>query len=440
MSDIRARRVEAKSRADDDDHQSAIEIWAELWAVEVKDLWDARGLAHSLRKLGRTNEAMIVCEEALAIDPRFQPVLGVLSWCLWELHIKAEDREQGKHIPDNVVDRILAVRGAAGDPYDRYWAFTKCLLDIAKHDIKSKSSTRRDRAIRVLRHLDPARLSGETERFNGRDLPGFRQRWYSLLSKALEDSEDWSAVIDVVEAALSDSAVSWVNEGDAWLDYRRAKALAGSGRFAEAIADLAPLRAKLDQWYVHDLLAQCMASEGDVDSALPVALRACSLALAVDGDIEFKVNVFKNLGVLLIRSGRQEQAGPMLVLAAAIRRDQAWPNDNELPELLRAARVAPDELTPLNAARAQAESAFAKLEDEFDPALRGEVRKVLTGGKSGFILDADGISRFFSARDCRFDSSRLREGLAVDFKRSTSFDRKKRRNSPSAIDIRLADE
>lgn len=439
MSNIDSRRDEAKSHAKQNDHEGARRIWADLWARDDRDLWDARGLAQALRKLGRIEESIQVCDQALAVDGTFQPVLGILSWNLRDLHIKPAIDAAEREIRDDVVERILALRESTPDPYDPFAGFTACLLDIAKADLKSESPSRVDRAVDLLRRLDPSKLDPASGSVDGRSLPGYRQRWYSSMTKALELGESWQGVIDQVDQALRDSDVVWISNGDSWLVYRRAKARAELNRFSESVDDLRSVVARLDEWYVHDLLAHCTWQSGDPAGALPIAVRAARAAVSSRRDVEFKVNLFKRVGMLLLELGRADQSRPMLMLTAAIRAEQEWPADNELPSLLRSAGVELDDRTPLDPARHEVERVLTTLEAEIDPPLMGEVTKLLPQGKSGFILDEQGSSRYFSAKDCLFHESELREGLPVRFRPSTSFDRKKGQDSPSATDIRRDD-
>jgi hypothetical protein len=92
----------------------------------------------------------------------------------------------------------------------------------------------------------------------------------------------------------------------------------------------------------------------------------------------------------------------------------------------------------MQSSQREIKKALSALVNELDPPLHGKVTAILPSGKSGFIKDENDIDRFFGGRDITFPIERLQVGLLVTFQATTSFDKKKNRDTPAAMDVRIA--
>ena len=64
----RAARERANELRKAGQFEEAAPLYRQLWDGGSKDPWDGWGLAHYLRKLHRSPEALAVCEAVLAVD------------------------------------------------------------------------------------------------------------------------------------------------------------------------------------------------------------------------------------------------------------------------------------------------------------------------------------------------------------------------------------
>ena len=417
----------AKAAAKAGDMAKAEVLYRELWSSENKNVWDARGLINALRKQDRFEDAITVGREALEIDPRFDPVLGELSWAIWQSAVKPEEGR----VNDAVVEEVVRLREASQDPYSQYAAFTRCLLDIAKRDLEHNDAARADRLTAL---LDAARLDGATNRFDGKTLPGDRQRLYTLRGKALKAMSKWQDLERHGNAVAMDTSIRWANDGDVWIERWRIESIFQLGRIEEAFEATTALLKRFDEWYVHADLARYLYLLDRKDEALVEILKAAN----GQGPFDFKVNAFKLLAGLLEAMGRPELAGPFAQATISIRSDKGWPADVEVAAICDRIGWTPSDAN-LRAVQRDVGEALAALVNEMDPPLRGEVKVVLPNGKSGFIVDENGVDRFFGAREVTFPSGRLTVGLRVTFRPTKSFDKKKNRESDAAADVRIAD-
>ena len=423
--DDREKSDAAKEAAKAGDLPRAELLYRELWSSENKNVWDARGLVNALRKQGRFDEAIVVGREALGIDPSFDPILGELSWAIWQSSIKPVEQR----INDVVVDEVVRLREASQDPYGQYVAFTRCLLDVSKRDVEHKDPGRADRLTAL---LDAARLDGATNRFDGKTLPGDRQRLYTLRSKTLKAMSRWQDLERHGNAVAADTSIRWANDGDVWIERWRIEAIFQLGRIEEAFQATTTLLKRFDEWYVHADLARYLYLLDRKDEALVEILKAAN----GQGPFDFKVNAFKLLAGLLEAMGRPELAGPFAQATISIRSDKGWPADVEVAAICDRIGWTPSDAN-LRAVQRDVGEALAALVNEMDPPLSGTVTTVLPSGKSGFIKDESGVDRFFGGRDITFSSDRLAVGLRVTFRPTKSFDKKKDRESDAATDLRI---
>lgn len=426
MATDRERRDQAKAAASAGRFPEAIEIYRSLWTgTGEKDLWDARGLASALRKSGDVASALEVGREAIAIDPSFDPVLSELSWAIWQSAIKGATAR----VSDRVVEELIRLRESAKDPYSQYAAFTRSILDIAKMDLEKNDA---ERVLRLTEVLEPGRLDGGTNRYDGKTLPGERQRLFTLRGKALKALQRWPELERFGTMVAEDGTIEWANKGDIWIARWRIEAIFEQNRVEEALELAKSLLKRLDEWYVHADLAMYLSRLARNDEALVEAIKAVD----APGPFEYKVNAFKLSASLLADTGRPELAGPFIQATLSIRDDQGWPPDQEAMAICDRVGWAP---SGADVRRAQHDvgDAIAALAAELDPPMRGEVTKILPEGRSGFITDERGEGRYFSARDLRFKPERLNEGLRVTFRATTSYDKKKDRETLAAADIRI---
>ena len=172
-------REEAKSAAQSGNYEKAAELYGGLWHSEDPNVWDARGLANALRKSNQYEDALQVCRDALSKEPGFGPVASEFSWVFWQLHIK----QAKKPVSRSLVDEFLEVRNSVDDPYDKYSAFSRALLDLSKIELEANNPSL---ALEYAEHLDSAKLDPSTNLYNDKTLPGPRQSYYTIVGKALK--------------------------------------------------------------------------------------------------------------------------------------------------------------------------------------------------------------------------------------------------------------
>ena len=416
----------ARDAAQSGDFPLAESLYREFWSSENKNIWDARGLVNALRKQERFDEAIAVGREALEVDPRFDPILAELSWAIWQSRIKPAEQR----IDDAVVDEVVRLREASQDPYGQYVAFTRCLLDVAKRDVEQNDLARADRLTAM---LDAVCLDGGTNRFDGKTLPGDRQRLYTLRGKVLKAMAQWVELERHGNTVAGDTSICWANNGDVWIERWRILAVFEQGRIEEALQATMAILKRFDEWFVHADLARYLDLLDRKDEALVEILKAAN----AQGPFHFKVNAFKLLAELLSATGQPELAGPFAQATISVRADKGWPVDDQVAALCNRIGWVPSQ-ADLREVQRDVREALAALVRELDPPMMGQIKTVLPNGESGFLKDKSGLDRFFGRRDIAFPSARLEVGLQVTFRPTKSFDKKKDRETDAATDVRIA--
>ena len=420
-------REEAKSAAQSGNYEKAAELYGGLWHSEDPNVWDARGLANALRKSNQYEDALQVCRAALSKEPGFGPVASEFSWVFWQLHIK----QAKKPVTRSLVDEFLEVRNSVDDPYDKYSAFSRALLDLSKIELEANNPSL---ALEYAEHLDSAKLDPSTNLYNDKTLPGPRQSYYTIVGKALKADSNWHRLQKLSSDVRNDRQIRWANKGDSFIARWGIEARFHLGLIDDAIKLTKELLSRMDEWYVRADLAKYLAAGGHSKEALLESLKAAK----AHGPFEFKVNLFKQIASQLIAVERSESAAPFLQANICIRDGKGWPKDDEVWSMANQLSVDLDGPSLPNVER-QVKSTLDVLLEEFDPLLPGVIKTVLPNGKSGFLTDSSGSDRFFGVRDLKIRPSELSAGLKVRFRPTTSFDKKKNCQSPAATNIILDD-
>jgi tetratricopeptide (TPR) repeat protein len=409
--------------------EEAAKEYAAMWPDG--DVWTGWGYASCLRKLGRTSEAIEVAREVHRIAPEFRFGRHVYAWSLYDQIRLAEHPES-----ESVQAAEMIVRLMEGDehPYEKTSPFVPTVLRMAK----AWAAKRRDlRALEWLGKLDPAKLQTEEFCRTGNDgrtqrLASPRERYYGIRTHALERLGRWEECVSTATIALGDCGTLH-HDNEIWFARRVARAKVMLGRVDEALAELQELAARKPSSFIETDIAAAAWKIHDVERTWTHALGA----VVAHGDVRFKLHAIRLLAEVLWHRGEVDNAKAHLRLCAAVRRAQLWNEDKDLTTLANewGADVSDGDADGL---LRDLRSLWKSWHDDLSPRRNGAISRMLPHGHAGFIRSGDGNQFYFETRDWKERKVKATEGAQVTFATRPGFDRRRKRATTVACDVRAA--
>lgn len=409
--------------------ENAATEYARIWPDG--DPWTGWGYGLCLRKLRRGQEALGVAEEVSKLDPEFRLGRSLLAWCLFDVVIKPAGAVDGKVLvaAKRIFDLSDPAEAAAYEPTS---PMVPTILRVAKWFSEDMKDVR---VLEWLARLDPDRLSVEAyvhkdERGRDQELASNRERYYAMLTKALQRLGQWEECLDTSQKALVTCGSLHLGN-DVWFARRAALAKLNLGRPEEALVELERLAAKKPAGFMDTNIAEAAWEAGDVARTRKHALAA----LEAPGDLGYKLDAVRLLAEVLWKQGLKEEASQHVTLCIAARQARGWRIPDELTALAETMGVGePHE--DVDALHKRLRRAWSEMNEQLSPRLTGIVSRLFPHGRAGFIRGADGQSYYFDARDWRDRKVQPIDGQSVTFKTKAGFDRKKNIPTTNAADIR----
>jgi tetratricopeptide (TPR) repeat protein len=420
---LRSRANELRKSGE---YGAAADIYSKLWPD--KDPWIGWSFACCLRKLKRSSEALAVSAEVLKLNPDFELAHSVYAWAVFDELKRTDDpsRELFEH-----AWRAIGLTGVRKNAYEPLSAFVPLILRAAK----ALSTKRKFRHVLTwLAKLDDAHLSDGEFSFvdpkgKNRRLASQREKYYSLMTRALELEGRWEECLQIAERGLRSSSPLH-HDNEIWFARRAARARVQLGQTREGLVELQKLVVRKPTSFIFNDIANAALKLGDLQLARENALRA----LQCYGDLDFKLPALLLFARILWDAEERELAIKHLSLYIAYRKTRAWPvRENVLT-------LASKWDAPIDA---DANVLLHQLKPVWQRSLgipnhrrNGVIDTLLPHGKAGFIVGDDHERFYFETRDWKEPRDQIQKGSQVTFATKASFDKKRQRPSTIAYDIR----
>jgi tetratricopeptide (TPR) repeat protein/cold shock CspA family protein len=396
-------------------YEEALPLYQELWQEhrDQCDEWDGWGYAQSLRKLGRSQEALDVCRETYPLKPDFDYVRNLYAWCIYDLEIKRDDSEiqnnQGRFL--EAADAILKLVEPG-----QYSPYARTLFRVIDY-WRSRLSNPGERILEWCDRIPPDQLSnvpqyGPDGKGKTVEYASDREKWYSYRCRALYDAGRFEDCIRCAQEALSQFE-KLHHDNDVWFKWRIALSRAELGDQETAISELKALLTRKRDWFIHHRIAQYYLDLGRTDEALEHAIEA--LLGPGPSDLGFKWELFLLTGRILQARSEMEDARKHVLLAAKVRQEQDWKIPSELTEA--ASEMDVDLATDVSARELHRELRpyWESLRVADMPEGQGEIKNMLSHGGAGFIRGDDGEDYYFNTKWFEGPAHLLEPGQRVAF-------------------------
>jgi tetratricopeptide (TPR) repeat protein len=415
-------------------HEEAASVFRSLWADgdASSEPWDGWNLAWCLRKLARPKDALDVCRQLYRRDSGFEPGKALYAWCIFDVELKSGLRDANTPSAADLDRLRKATRAILKlDPGGPISPVDRAVLGFVKQLLKF-SSPRWTEALEWLDRLDPQKLSAEPFEAplpNGRRvaMPSPLESYWLIRAKTFYHLKRYEDSLKAAEAGLGLSKTA----SAFWLRRLRALNLTALARHQEATRIWTELLVLKRDWYLLREAAESLLGAGDADRAMTLLVEA---ALA-NGEPEKKVGLFEAIGRLLLDKGQLALARDHAALAAALRREHAWPVPSSLSRLLLETSASTAGRQPSDALLAALMPRWREMEDRANPKSEGVIEKVLPNGKAGFIRAADGTTYYFQMHSLLCRRPQAVPGQRVRFRVRQGYDPKRNRPSPQAVEV-----
>ena len=440
MSDFRTIETEASDLRKSGKFKEALAIYRPLWNERQGEFnnWATWSYAKCAQKSGELDEAEQVVRTCVEQWPDFDQGRQLLAWCHYYRHFQNE-------LPPNepvskeywrAAEDVVAL--CKGDMHSQYAPAVRVIFSVVKR-LEDYPSTQENVRKRLdwLGHLSPNQLSSQGSSFQDqtgktRQVASDQENWYSHMSKALLDGEQYEDCIALCEEALGRVRQLHYNN-DIWFGKRIAEAKGKLGRVEEAIQDHKELVLKKSEWFLFYDLA-CLENQlGNGDEAL----RYASEAALARSPLHFKSDLFLLLAVLLRNDGQEELAKQHAQLAASVRSEEGWAAKGSRLERFESFGVEVEGGPSAKDLARQLKKYWQEWRAEALPEHEGEIDWFNDEKGFGFIkVPGQRDSVFFHIKSFIGPEDQIQSGARVSLLLKDSYDKKKGQMSTQAVDVK----
>ena len=396
--------------------------------------WDLWGYAYCFKKLERYSEALPVCRELYRLNRDFEPGRNLYGWVVYHLEIRKNVREFGKGENDFFRAAGAVVKLCEGDRYSFYTPYVKTVFNVIDY-LKVGVSFPWREIFKWSSRLDPLKLSCSSFSYKDKKgkvfrLPSYREKWYLVRTEALEKLGEYE-----VCSGLCSEALSSFSEGDfinsVWIKRRLSLCKWKMGNREEALEELKGFLNFKKEWFIQHEVAEILYELGKFDDALEYAVDG----MLNYGELEKKWKLFFLGGLILKELGKKDFAGKHFLFAFKIREEKGWKIPEKMEKVIYELKVDTGDACSLKELYKDLRKYWNGLRFSDKCLFKGYVKRILSAGKSGFIMGDNGKDYYFKVSSFRGEKNKLVEGVRVKFFVVKSFDRKKKKESEEAVNI-----
>ena len=431
MINLTERKQKANELRKAGDFEEALTLYRSLWG-ETGDGYDGSGLLHCLRKLELFDEAIVLADDLIGKYPDFDWCRKEVIWTLisGRLYKLEETEPLGK-----VLQTAQQIMDLNPDDLAKKMVVFKVLKS-------AKSSNHWGIVNEWVVNIDPASLSTEPMTdSSGRKGWSDQSLWYNYRINGLIQKEDPKESIVLVDEILE----RFPKQRKFFLRLKGlANYLLGNFPESEKIYQELCSRYRPDWWMLHEY-AKVVKDIGRKEDALKLMYQSAS----DHSKLESMVSLFVDIGILCKELGKYEEARAHLVLCKYVRNKKGWnvPESiintvNDLNKLIGNNKEPSSLKEALSICRNEWSKLLGKDKELKNlPRKNRKVKKGLVGkvslGRSDrpfcFIIAKDEQSFFCYKSDLPPD---IIDGNRVSFDAIPSFDKKKKKESWKASNIR----
>lgn len=362
---------------------------------------------------------------------------NLYAWAIFKGYILRSTEITQELLKKADLITILVKQKTSNDNIPDVYVIT--ILKIAKL-LKDEKNPNYTTIIDFLKKINPDYLSTTPIKFKDqKEYASDTEDWYSLMSKALYETKQYEACINISQVALQ-KLKNFHYDNDLWFKRNIALSKINSNKTnqdvkLEAINDLVLISLKKDEWFIYFDIAQAYKITNNLDNAIKYAAKA-SLSF---GDYNKKIKVYSFLGSLLKEKGKLEEAKLHVYFVYQIRKSNNWPIDQKTAEFMKELDINTENNISLHELKNKLEKIWEELYFQNETIVYGTIEKINPNNKSGFIA-AEDKEHYFLTKSFKGNKNLLQPGQNVLFYLEDSYDKKKNRITKAAVNIKPINE
>ena len=420
-----------------ENYEEALPLCKELWVhfYETNNLWDAQQYANCLKKLGKIDEAELVCDDIyntykhqLLSEEQKRPLEYIKRLYTWIINDKYVKPVRGPeyNYSDTVLDKLILLNELIEslEAKEQSPSFSFCVLSVIRVLIKSGNAYDNQKLLFVLNLLNPKLLSSKANSFTDktgkeREAVSEKELFFELKSELLYKVRLYEDCILCCTEAI-DEVENFHYGNDVWFERRVAAALGQLGKNEEAIKTLKNLIITSDKWFLLYEIGKLYLKIGDTSTAIVYMLRA---ACTKDPD-KMKIKMIETIGDILVASGENLLAQENYNLVRQIREENDWSSSYKLNNKIKIKETVKSK---------DVQRHWLALLHNKVGAKQGTIIKILSNRRGGFI-QSDQIY-YFQYKNFFGKNELSKVGDNVDFIVVDSFDKKRVQKTKEAVAI-----
>ncbi len=396
------------------------ELWDNYSSQCTK--WDLWGLIFCENKLGNYDAALKMSRLGYQKYPDFRQIRQVYSWAIYYLVVK--DGQEKKSF-DKAVYGILKLT----DYMDQYGPG---VLTIFKAAARWNEEKEWQKTIDLLSKVDVSFLSQDSFSYVdnqglSKELASPKEKYFAALTKAQIGAKAWQDCIQTAQMGLK-ILQKFHFGNNIWFRWRMSESHYHLGQYDLAVALLMEIRKKKKDWFFTAAIGTNKVAQKKYKEAKLFFAQAC----LEQGDWTKKTKVFTSLAQLFEQENNEQSLKNHLELLWNIYQKEGWKMGTYLSQQVERYAIKAKSLSQV---KEEAMKIWTQIIEDNDPSLKGVITNVLPNQKVCFVL-SKGCSYFGSINDFKGDRVFFRKGQEVLFRIAEGYDRKKKRKTQNAVQIR----
>ncbi len=432
MSDFQTIKKQADEFRRAKKYAEALPLYRQLWEEhrESCNEWDGWGYALCLKHMKYYKKALEICKEVSKLKPDFEMIKGVYAWCIYytEIAVEKVNDESNFFRAGEAIVKLTKQD-------DQYSPYTLTVFKILEY-LNDRDNYSADKVIEWTDKLNFEILDDKPFKFTDsegkmRELASKKEQYFMLRTKALLEKGLFNECINLCQLAIK-SFEKFHYDNDIWFIRRIALSYKSLGQPEIALEKLKSLLKRKREWFIYKEIAEIYFELGNIDQALKFALDS---ALS-PGDSDKKLNLYKLLSEILIRTNQKEEAKKHIEFMYQIRKANEWKIDNDLQNLLNKFQIDTRKTLNLRELERELKELWEKLKFNDQIQLTGIIKSILPSGKAGFIETENKKTYYFQLRNFKAKPELAKVGQKVTFFLEEGFDKKKNQKTENAVNVK----
>lgn len=329
------QRVKARQLRKINKNEDAIIIYNELWANKEPnwDLWLGWEYADSLKKVGKVDEAILICKTTYFKDKTFKYNKDLLCWCLFEKYIKPYNSNILSEFHNFIKIANFIIQNTVQD--GKKTANEATIFKVLKI-LQEQNNVRQVNLLKWANKLDHTKLSQDVIEFTfsdglSKEGASRKEQYFKIKSKALQKTNQYEECIKCCNIAFQEID-KFHYDNQIWLEVRKQYCICMSNNndssvaaAAKRINELALLK---KHWSIYATAFECFCHIKNYEQAIISA----SKAMLSNDPIDKKVGLLFQMGILFELLNEIKKAKEYYYFVYIIRKDKEWQIPQELQQ------------------------------------------------------------------------------------------------------------